>query len=395
MCSGKIKTVVTHVAHYLLIMRPYGGNSMTTVTTAGTMEATEHPQEYTILTEQADGHIQIDDNKSVVLDLDQETVTNAVLNLLCAIGLGEDLAQLTSAYNKNLDAFRNAVEHAVNLEKDRIKLIEANKTLSVENNNMKQARAIQASGLKDLKDKTDRTIKQCQNLDRLNKQLEKEVTELKNKLEKEKAKTKKLQGEFNQKLEEIKRMQYKAKKTKETIIKFWDEGRKMLDAHNRSIGILKRVNGVYLGKSLIDGQEVTLIAKYIGGDSKTSEISSAVALYTKGYPVSLKHDYAIFVTNQMTGGQMIYAGENGDLISFTPENWNSDETEDLKNLQNKLKEHFKNYHTADPDGQFSTSPEYVEAVTEWEETAKNVMIQLAILADEIDPKKKSLNPWSK
>ena len=67
----------------------------------------------------------------------------------------------------------------------------------------------------------------------------------------------------------------------------------------------------------------------------------------------------------------------------------------MKNLQNKLKEHFKNYHTADPDGQFSTSPEYVKAVTEWEETAKNVMIQLAILADEIDPKKKSLNPWSK
>lgn len=51
---------------------------MTTVTTAGKMGATEHPQEYTILTEQADGHIQIDDNKSVVLDLDQETVTNAV-----------------------------------------------------------------------------------------------------------------------------------------------------------------------------------------------------------------------------------------------------------------------------------------------------------------------------
>lgn len=367
---------------------------MTTVTTADTMEATEHPQEYTILTEQADGHIQTDDNMPV-LDLDPETVTNAVLDLLCAIGLGGDLAQLTSTYNKNLDAFRRSVEHAVNLDKDRTKLLEVNKTLSVENNNMKQARVIQANGLKDLKDKTDQTIKQCQNLDRLNKQLEKEVTELKNKLEKEKAKTKKLQGELNQKLEEIKQMQYKAKKTKDTITKFWDEGRKMLDAHNHSIDILKRVNGVHLGKGIIDGQEVTLIAKYIGGNSRTGEISSAVALSTKGYPVSLKHDYAIFVTNQMTGGQMIYAGENGDLISFTPENWNSDETEDLKNLQTKLKEHFKQYHTADPDGQFSTSPEYVKAVTEWEETANNVLIQLAILADEIDPKKKSLNPWSK
>lgn len=367
---------------------------MTTVTTADTMEATEHPQEYTILTEQADGHIQTDDNMPV-LDLDPETVTNAVLDLLCAIGLGGDLAQLTSTYNKNLDAFRRSVEHAVNLDKDRTKLLEVNKTLSVENNNMKQARVIQANGLKDLKDKTDQTIKQCQNLDRLNKQLEKEVTELKNKLDKEKAKTKKLQGEINQKLEEIKQMQYKAKKTKDLIKTFWDEGRKMLDAHNHSIDILKRVNGVHLGKGLIDGQEVTLIAKYIGGNHRTGEISSAVALSTKGYPVSLKHDYAIFVTNQVTGGQMIYAGENGDLISFTPENWNSDETEDLKNLQNKLKEHFKNYHTADPDGQFSTSPEYVKAVTEWEETANNVLIQLAILADEIDPKKKSLNPWSK